>query len=139
MWHLSDVLIYLQYCRTCDFFVLNIMIELGLILKGSVWKEKVENLEVELQQFYKAQSRLSDQLVVEVAESRTSKALVQEKEATILDLQNELTKARFDVFYYSISFSFFIHSYASCKILSILSFWQMIETNVHAAGMNVLN
>ncbi|KAL6973122.1 autophagy protein 16, interacts with Atg12p-Atg5p, partial [Sarracenia purpurea var. burkii] len=53
-----------------------------------------ENLEVELQQCYKAQARLSEQLVVEVAESRTSKTLVQEKEAIILDLQNELTKAR---------------------------------------------
>ncbi|XP_057514555.1 autophagy-related protein 16-like [Actinidia eriantha] len=65
-----------------------------LTSQGSVWKEKVENLEVELQQYYKAQSRLSDQLVVEVADSRASKALLQEKEATILDLQNELTKAR---------------------------------------------
>ncbi|KAG4924349.1 hypothetical protein JHK87_049889 [Glycine soja] len=35
-----------------------------------VWKEKVENLQVELQQCYKAQSRLFKQLIVEVAESR---------------------------------------------------------------------
>ncbi|XP_052176491.1 autophagy-related protein 16-like isoform X2 [Diospyros lotus] len=60
----------------------------------SEWKEKSENLELELQQCYKAQARLSEQLVVEVAESRASKALVQEKEAIISDLQNELTKAR---------------------------------------------
>ncbi|RAL38796.1 hypothetical protein DM860_013477 [Cuscuta australis] len=65
-----------------------------LIHQGSEWKEKAENLEVELQQCYKAQSRLSEQLVVEVAESRASKALVQEKEAIITDLQNELSKAR---------------------------------------------
>lgn len=62
--------------------------------KGSEWNEKAEELEVELQQCYKAQSRLSEQLVVEVAESRASKALVQEKEATITNLQNELTQAR---------------------------------------------
>lgn len=62
--------------------------------QGLEWKEKAENLEVELQQCYKAQARLSEQLVVEVAESRASKALVQEKEALIPDLQNELTQAR---------------------------------------------
>ena len=63
-------------------------------MKGSEWKEKAETLEVELQQCYKAQARLSEQLVVEVSESRTSKTLVEEKEAIIKDLQNELTKAR---------------------------------------------
>lgn len=63
-------------------------------LKGSEWKDKAENLEVELQQCYKAQARLSEQLVVEVAECRASKALVQEKEAIINDIQNELTKTR---------------------------------------------
>lgn len=63
-------------------------------LKGSEWKEKVENLELELQQCYKAQSRLSEQLVVEVAESRASKALLQEKEETISDLQEKLTQTR---------------------------------------------
>lgn len=65
------------------------------ISKGSEWKEKAESLEVELQQCYKAQARLSEQLVVEVADSRVSKALVQEKEALISDLQNELSLARF--------------------------------------------
>lgn len=65
-----------------------------LAAQGSEWKEKAENLEVELQQCYKAQSRLSEQLVVEVAESRASKALVQEKETLISNLQDELTKAR---------------------------------------------
>lgn len=63
--------------------------------KGSEWKEKAENLEVELQQCYKAQARLSEQLVVEVAESRASKTAVQEKEAIITELQNELAQARF--------------------------------------------
>lgn len=67
-------------------------------MKGSEWKEKAENLEVELQQCYKAQSRLSAQLVVEVAESRASKALAQEKEATISELQNDLTEIRFMLF-----------------------------------------
>ncbi|KAJ8438366.1 hypothetical protein Cgig2_027351 [Carnegiea gigantea] len=33
--------------------------------KGSEWKEKAKNLELELQQCYKAQSRLLEQLVVE--------------------------------------------------------------------------
>ncbi|KAI8020539.1 Autophagy-related protein 16 [Camellia lanceoleosa] len=65
-----------------------------LAAQGSEWKEKAENLEVELQQCYKAQSRLAEQLVVEVAESRASKALVQEKETLISNLQDELAKAR---------------------------------------------
>ncbi|KAK2985540.1 hypothetical protein RJ640_006427 [Escallonia rubra] len=62
--------------------------------KGSEWKEKAENLELELQQCYKAQARLSEQLVVEVAESRASKALAVEKEAGLTKTQNELTQAR---------------------------------------------
>ncbi|KAL3512649.1 hypothetical protein ACH5RR_025366 [Cinchona calisaya] len=65
-----------------------------LLSQGSEWKEKAENLEVELQQCYKAQARLSEQLVVEVAESRASKTAIQEKEALITDLQNELAQAR---------------------------------------------
>lgn len=63
-------------------------------MKGSEWKEKAENLELELQQCYKAQSRLSEQLVVEVAESRSSNALLKEKEAAISDLQEKLTQIR---------------------------------------------
>ncbi|XP_061340652.1 autophagy-related protein 16-like [Gastrolobium bilobum] len=62
--------------------------------QGSEWKEKAENLQVELQQCYKAQSRLSEQLVVEVAEARASKALVQEKESAIADMLKELTEVR---------------------------------------------
>ncbi|OIW18309.1 hypothetical protein TanjilG_31449 [Lupinus angustifolius] len=64
------------------------------ISQGSEWKEKAENLQVELQQCYKVQSRLSEQLVVEVADSRVSKALVQEKETAIADMQKELTEVR---------------------------------------------
>ncbi|KAE8036878.1 hypothetical protein FH972_009511 [Carpinus fangiana] len=65
-----------------------------IVSQGSEWKEKAENLELELQQCYKAQSRLSEQLVVEVAESRSSKALAQEKEEAISNLQTELTQTR---------------------------------------------
>ncbi|KAJ7945777.1 WD40 repeat [Quillaja saponaria] len=65
-----------------------------IVSQGSEWKEKAENLQVELQQCYKAQSRLSEQLVVEVAESRTSKALVGEKDAAITDMRKELTEMR---------------------------------------------
>ncbi|XP_057420801.1 autophagy-related protein 16-like [Lotus japonicus] len=65
-----------------------------IVSQGSEWKEKAENLQVELQQCYKAQSRLSEQLVVEVADSRASKALVQEKDNAIADLQKELTEMR---------------------------------------------
>ncbi|KAL3571187.1 hypothetical protein D5086_028436 [Populus alba] len=65
-----------------------------IISQGSEWKEKAENLEVELQQCYKAQSLLSNQLVVEVAESRAAKTSLQEKEAAITDLQNEATQIR---------------------------------------------
>ncbi|XP_052481494.1 autophagy-related protein 16 [Gossypium raimondii] len=50
-----------------------------IISQGSEWKEKAEKLEIELQQCYKAQSRLSEQLVVEVAESRTLKLFYKRK------------------------------------------------------------
>ncbi|PPD96239.1 hypothetical protein GOBAR_DD06735 [Gossypium barbadense] len=68
-----------------------------IISQGSEWKEKAEKLEIELQQCYKAQSRLSEQLVVEVAESRTLKAFLQEKETAMAELEKELTQTRFDV------------------------------------------
>ncbi|KAG4171087.1 hypothetical protein ERO13_A12G186901v2 [Gossypium hirsutum] len=67
-----------------------------IISQGSEWKGKAEKLEVELQQCYKAQSRLSEQLVVEVAESRTLKAFLQEKETAMAELEKELTQTRFD-------------------------------------------
>ncbi|MCI93163.1 protein tipD-like, partial [Trifolium medium] len=41
-----------------------------------------------------AQSRLSEQLVVEVAECRVSKGLLQEKETAIVDMKKELTELR---------------------------------------------
>lgn len=66
-----------------------------LIMQGSEWKEKTEKLELELQQCYKAQSRLSEQLVIEVAESRTSKASLQDKELLINDLEKDLSHTRF--------------------------------------------
>ena len=50
---------------------------------------------MELQQCYKAQSRLSEQLVVEVAESRALKVSLQEKETAITELEKELNKTRF--------------------------------------------
>lgn len=65
-----------------------------IVFQGSEWKDKAETLELELQQCYKAQSRLSEQLVVEVAETRSSKALLLEKEAVIEDQQKELTERR---------------------------------------------
>lgn len=71
-----------------------IAISRPILSQGSEWKEKAENFELELQQCYKAQSRLSEQLVVEVAESRSLKAILEEKEALILDLQSEVTRLR---------------------------------------------
>ncbi|KAI0524467.1 hypothetical protein KFK09_003837 [Dendrobium nobile] len=62
--------------------------------QGLEWKEKADKLELELQQCYRAQSRLSEQLVVEVAECRSSKAVVEEKESLITSLQNEMTHTR---------------------------------------------
>lgn len=67
-------------------------------MQGSEWKEKTEKLELELQQCYKAQSRLSEQLVIEVAESRTSKASLQDKELLINDLDKDLSQTRSDLF-----------------------------------------
>lgn len=61
----------------------NVFVELNIVcvfLKGSEWKEKAKSVQVELQQCYKAQSRLFGQFVVEVAKSRAAKDLVQEKE-----------------------------------------------------------
>ncbi|KAL2933300.1 Autophagy-related protein 16 [Bienertia sinuspersici] len=63
-----------------------------LIYQGSEWKEKAEKLELELQQCYKAQSRLSDQLVVEVAEGRAAKASIQEKETAVASLEKEVAQ-----------------------------------------------
>jgi len=72
------------------------VIELNILfmLKGFEWKENAENLEMELQQCYKAQSLLYEQLVKELSESRVSKALLQEKENAIADMQKELTELR---------------------------------------------
>lgn len=74
-------------------------------MKGSEWKDKAETLELELQQCYKAQARLSEQLVVEVAESRAAKALVQEKEALIPNLENDLSQTRFSSFCFLCGFT----------------------------------
>ncbi|XP_074294692.1 autophagy-related protein 16-like [Silene latifolia] len=58
--------------------------------QGTEWKEKAEKLELELQQCYKAQSRLSSQLVEEVADGRAAKASIQEKDTLIADLEKEV-------------------------------------------------
>ncbi|CAN1136513.1 Autophagy-related protein 16 [Linum perenne] len=65
-----------------------------IMSQASEWKENAEKLEAELQQCYKAQSRFSEQLVVEVAEARAAKALLREKETTIANLQKESTQIR---------------------------------------------
>lgn len=71
------------------------------------WKEKAENLELELQQYYKAHTRLSDQLVTEIAECREAKALVQEKEELITNLQSEMSQTRllecFSILYFEVN------------------------------------
>ncbi|CAM0876201.1 unnamed protein product [Alopecurus aequalis] len=54
------------------------------------WKEKAEKNELELQQCYKAQSRLSEQLVAEIEEGKASKSLLKEKEELSANLQSEL-------------------------------------------------
>lgn len=65
-----------------------------MCLKGLEWKEKAESMEVELRQCYKAQSRLAEQLGTEVAESRSLKASLREKELVIESLERELTETR---------------------------------------------
>ncbi|XP_075493406.1 autophagy-related protein 16-like [Primulina tabacum] len=65
-----------------------------ILSQGSEWKEKFENLQVEIHQCYKVQSRLSEQLAIEVADTRASKALLQERESMISELQNEVTQSR---------------------------------------------
>ncbi|XP_074263765.1 autophagy-related protein 16-like isoform X1 [Silene latifolia] len=62
--------------------------------QGTEWKEKAEKLELELQQCYKAQSRLSSQLVEEVTEGRAAKASIQEKDTLIADLEKEVALLR---------------------------------------------
>ncbi|PKI66639.1 hypothetical protein CRG98_012981, partial [Punica granatum] len=62
------------------------------VSQGLEWKEKAESLEAELQQCYKAQSRLAEQLGSEVAETRSLKASLQEKEQAIESLERELTE-----------------------------------------------
>ncbi|WOL01353.1 hypothetical protein Cni_G10069 [Canna indica] len=65
-----------------------------LVAQSLEWKEKAENLELELQQCNKAHRRLSDQLVEEIAECRKLKALNQEKEELLANLQEEISQAR---------------------------------------------
>lgn len=60
-------------------------------------------MEIELQQCYKAQSRLSEQLVVEVAESRALTAFLQEKETAMAELEKELTQTRCDCVFYGLA------------------------------------
>ncbi|KAH9322993.1 hypothetical protein KI387_017632, partial [Taxus chinensis] len=62
--------------------------------RGEVWKEKSEHLELELRECYKAQAKLSEQLVEEVSECRNLKAQNQEKDALINELQSQLLSAR---------------------------------------------
>lgn len=50
---------------------------------------------MELQQCYKAQSRLSEQLVAEIEEGKASKSLLKEKEALSATLQSELGQTRY--------------------------------------------
>ncbi|KAF5199424.1 Autophagy-related protein [Thalictrum thalictroides] len=78
----------------CDQLFLNLLCFGGS--KGAEWRAKAEKIELELQQCYKSQAQLSEQLVVEVAEARSSKVLVLEKEAVIADLHKEVTQARED-------------------------------------------
>ena len=87
-----------SWCVSNSWNVLSTVVFVSL--KGSEWKERAEILEVELQQCYKAQSRVSEQLVVETAESKASKALVQEKETAMVDVQMELTQARLLYIYF---------------------------------------
>jgi autophagy-related protein 16 len=63
------------------------------------WKEKAEKHELELQQCYKAQSRLSEQLVTEIEEGKASKALLKEKETLITTMQTELEQTRYWIEY----------------------------------------
>ncbi|KAJ8430379.1 hypothetical protein Cgig2_011900 [Carnegiea gigantea] len=69
-----------------------------LALACRKWKEKAKNMELELQQCYKAQSRLLEQLVVEGAKCQAAKASIQEKETTINELQEEVAQLSFVAF-----------------------------------------
>ena len=64
-------------------------------MQDSEWKEKAERSELELQQCYKAQSRLSEQLVAEIEEGKASKSLLKEKEELSATLQSELGQTRY--------------------------------------------
>ncbi|CAO2824728.1 unnamed protein product [Amaranthus hypochondriacus] len=63
-----------------------------LIYQGSEWKDKAERLELELQQCYIAQSRLSEQLATEVAEGRVSNSLYQEKSIAVANLEKQVAQ-----------------------------------------------
>jgi hypothetical protein len=95
-------------------------------LKGSEWKEKAENLEVELQQCYKAQSLLSNQLVVEVAESRAAKTSLQEKEAAITDLQNEATQIRLSSLSCYLCFFYHVRKIDDFNVLGIVGLFRLV-------------
>ncbi|KAJ3671742.1 hypothetical protein LUZ60_007821 [Juncus effusus] len=66
--------------------------QVGSCLQSVEWKEKAEKLEVELQEYRKAQLNMSAQLDISLTESRTAKNLLQEKESLITNLQNNLNQ-----------------------------------------------
>lgn len=75
-------------------FLLVILLNAFIYLKGSEWKDKAERLELELQQCYIAQSRLSEQLATEVAEGRVSNSLYQEKSIAVANLEKQVAQLR---------------------------------------------
>eukprot|EP00252_Welwitschia_mirabilis_P025474 TRINITY_DN7965_c0_g2_i1.p1 TRINITY_DN7965_c0_g2~~TRINITY_DN7965_c0_g2_i1.p1 ORF type:complete len:533 (+),score=74.84 TRINITY_DN7965_c0_g2_i1:158-1756(+) len=58
--------------------------------QAEIWKEKAEAKDQELQQFYRSNAKLSEQLVQEISECRNLKTSVQEKDALIQKLQSDL-------------------------------------------------
>ena len=61
-----------------------------------------------MQQCYKAQSRLSEQLVTEVAEGRVSKSVIQEKETTLANFKKEFDQIRLAYYVFHYEFLLFI-------------------------------
>lgn len=91
---------------------------------------------MELQQCYKAQSRLSEQLVVEVAEVRTSKSLIGEKEAVIDNLEQELSRARFALFFIRNSWTFWSWELIDeSRSICCMNVWKFLRDS----GMNALS
>jgi hypothetical protein len=70
------------------------LVEFGVLFEGEELQMKVDGLQQELAQSYKAHAEAREQLVTQLTASQTFHAQLAEKEAVIAQLQGELVALR---------------------------------------------